>query len=275
MIKNYKRTLSILLATCAAAALLTGCRGGKAPGITPPWTPSPPLSPEATSTASPEPAQTSTPSPEPGPAYAITYEGAKGLIGSSGYVSVAVLFEITNTGGAPLELLPGKYDLGYSDDNIIVADQPIAAYPQVIAPGEKAYYYDNYLMAGLEEIRDFTVSLHPVIDAAESPPFHLDVSDASVYEGPLDTLQIRGTIKNNTGQTQDGICIAGILFDGQNPLAVLHVNLDKALAAGGILEFDGTDLMNDGIFFEGLPAGVLNDLDAQSYELVAVAYPFS
>jgi len=211
-------------------------------------------------------------SPAPdAPSYAITYSGAKGFIGPSGYVDAAVIFEITNTGDTNLRLLPSKYDLVYAVGNPIAINQLITAYPQVIAPGEKAYYYADYLIIGQEQVQVLMASLlYPVVSVTDAPAIRLDIPDASVYTGTLDALQMRGTVKNDTGQDVDNLCIAGVLFDGGNPLAVVSADLNKPLAAGDSLAFDGNELMQAGIYFGGPP---VTYLDVPNYTLVAFAFP--
>jgi len=248
--KKKKRTLYILLILAVAFTVFSmGCSNKAAP--------------------------TATTTSETGePSYVITYDGATGFLGNSGQVSVAVIFEIINSGDELLHLLPGKYDLKDESEAFIIQGQPIVAYPPIIAPGEKSYYYDNFFIKDLEEISDFAAFLYPVVERTEIPIVRLDVSDdASIYVGVLDTIQMRGTIKNNTNQNLENICVAAILFNGQNPIAVIYANLEESLTIGSSVEFNGEDLDN-GKIFQGLQSGSISYLDVPNYKPIVIAFPY-
>lgn len=232
-----KKMLTALL----LAALLTGlcaCAGMPEP---------PTQAPTETATAASEPTETTTEAPEtttavpetttdaPKAVLNQTYRAAQLYHDEYGVLWVQVIAEVRNDGDTPLTLDDGAVRLFGGGAELTVLDH-VAAYPQCIAPGERAVYYEEKAIDTQYE-GEVTLELscggEPIERAARYA-----VSDAELRASGSGIRSLTGTVKNDTKQPGELVCVAAVLYDEQQqPLGVLYYYLLETLRPGAEQSF--------------------------------------
>lgn len=175
-----------------------------------------------------------------GISYEVTYANAKTYKNSIGTVWVQAIFEVENTGSKPLYMNTGAFDLEDADGKLIKSRDMVSSYPEVIDPGEKAYYYEETTIEELSDALDLNIIPRPKAQAAKVDNIRLQISDFEISDGQLG-LKMRGRIENNTSDTQKMVYIAAILFnDSDCPVGRIFTILTDDLGAGDKIGFEGT-----------------------------------
>ena len=94
--------------------------------------------------AAPETAPETEPVMEAG--YEITDTKVTTWTDSIGSAWIQTIVEITNTGSKNLYLSSGAYDLEDENGGLIASKTMVSEYPNVLAPGEKGYLYEETLL---------------------------------------------------------------------------------------------------------------------------------
>lgn len=201
--------------------------------------------------------------PKKSSTYEISYSHVKAYQDTIGTTWIQTIYEVTNTGSTDLYLSSGSFDLETQEGVLIASKSLVSVYPEVISPGEKAYYYeetilDNYSGDGSDLV------LLPRVYAKEArientrfPVTDIVISD-SVYG-----LKTLGRVENTSAEDESVVYVAIVFFDANDqPIGLDFTILMDGLAAG------------DKIGFESLAFGLPSDFTADSvarYE--AYAYP--
>lgn len=257
-----KRLICLILALCLLA--LSAC-GTKTPAPTESTAPSF-SSTEATTVPTTEPTTESTTKPTTEPAPQAAYElgqcSASAYRDDSGAIWAMGLAEIVNTGEKPLFLDYGAFDVTDANGNAVLSVSSVAAYPQVILPGERGYYFEVF-EPGLPDTQALSLTVTPDIREATVDAVRYEVTETQLRNSPYGGLELTGLVKNTSDQNGELVCIAAILLgkDGA-PLGILTNILTETLKAGAQVEFAAESFM--------LPP----ELKAsQVDELVICAYP--
>lgn len=155
----------------------------------------------------------------------------------SGVVRGLAIAQVINTSDISYELSLCSLELADSNGKPVYSSKDVAAYPPIIAPGEAAYYFEEFEpdTAYIGEL-EFSISI-PDPTEAESVRYDV-VQDKLPMSGALPFLYEAGIVKNPTDKTGDFVCVAMVLFDkNKAPLAVAYTYLMEPLAVGGSSEF--------------------------------------
>lgn len=197
--------------------------------------------------------------------YKITYSSVKTYKNSIGTVWAQVIVEIENTDTANLYLGLGTCDLEDADGKI-VASKDISVYPQIIAPGEKAYYYDEYMMDSLTEPIELNVILRPEIVESETEHIIYPVTEISIVDDRFGGIKVVGRVENTSDSEDSLIYVAITLFDeNAEPIGVVFTILTNDIAAGEKVGFEAHSF--------AMPESITADIVA-SYSAVAYPYQF-
>lgn len=198
------------------------------------------------------------------PSYDITYNDCSVFSDSLNFVYIKGIVEITNTGSTDLYLSTGKFDIDKSDGSIFASESLISVYPQIISPGEKAYYFN--VASGDNITVNDKLTIEPNVDVKKSTlsKIELDVTETSLTQEQYGNIKLIGRVQNNTQDIQNMIYIAVVLFDSSDkPIAVLNTFLVDDLKPGDKTGFEATGLL--------LPDSITPDSVAR-YEVYAYPY---
>ena len=223
-----KRVLSVILCALLVASL-AGCSFGKT------------ASPEQIISALQSSVQSSNESsggtesnaPQGEAEYEITYNEARLFENSIGTVWLQGIVEVTNTGSCDLYLDDGKFDLEDESGSLLDTIDYIEVCPQVISPGEKAYYYTNSIMDSIKATD--TIKIAPKVDAQESTvaKILLPSSDEKLKADDYSDLEMTGRIENTTSETLSFVSLGVVLFDkDDHPIAVLDSSITDDIKPG-------------------------------------------
>lgn len=246
-----------LLAICIVLALMLTACGGSGSGSP---SASQPQQPDASSAAVSEPSGQAEAPEET--AYEITWSGAKTYTDSIGTTWVQAITEIENTGSADLYLGSGAYDLEDADGGLIKSSTMVSAYPDVIAPGEKGYFYEE---TTLDEPVDGELTLlpRPSVDKAKVENIRYALSDLELSSDDFGNLKARGRVENTSSEASTMTYIVMVLKNAEDqPIGLMFTILSEELAAGDKIGFEMSAF--------SLPDDVTEETIA-SYE--AFAYP--
>lgn len=144
--------------------------------------------------------------------------------------------EITNTGSKNLYLKSAAFDLEDDSHHLLQTENWISNCPDVIAPGEKGYFYNslgsNLIDDGVSVENGLNLAYNVTIQEAKSSPVNYIVTDTALRKGLLDSPTVTGRVTNNTAEDDSLVYVQVIYYD----------------AAGKVLAITGTNIMD-------LPAG--------------------
>lgn len=198
-----------------------------------------------------------------GPAYETSYSAAKVWTNNIGTTWVQTIVEITNTGDTNLYLSSGAYDLEDSEGSLVAAQTMVSAFPDVIAPGEKGYLYDETTLDDYEGDGNLTVLPRPDVEEATVDLIRYTVSDISVSDGSYGGIDVIGRVENVTEETDNMVYVVAFFYDAEsNPIGSAFTIITEDLAPGDKIGFEMSSF--------SMPSDITTDMIA---ETVVYAYP--
>jgi len=205
---------------------------------------SPAPSASSPSTPAPSTPAPSTPTPTqsvPDVAYEITYNNARLFTSSIGTVWVQLIAEIENTGSKALYLSSGSYELEDADGSLIKTGSLMSVYPQVIEPGEKAYYYEETTVDNVSADTEVVLLMRPKAAKATVSNIRYNVTDVKITDTKYYGVEASGRVENTSGETDSMIEVAVVLFDADDkPIAVVNKLITEDLAPGDKIGFEAS-----------------------------------
>lgn len=194
--------------------------------------------------------------------YEITYSSVKTYKDSIGTTWAQVIVEIENTGLYNLFLESGICDLE-DTEGTLVASKNISVFPQIIAPGEKAYYYDEYLLDSLAEAIELRIIPRLQVKKSTSEHITYPVTDVSITDFTYGGLKVMGRVENTTNSEDSMIYVVITLFnEASEPIGLAYTILADDLTPG------------EKVGFELTASSFPNEVTADSVaSYTAVAYP--
>ncbi|MBO5036860.1 MAG: hypothetical protein J6D42_07265 [Clostridia bacterium] len=196
--------------------------------------------------------------------YEITDCRARTWTNSIGSVWLQTIVEITNTGTTNLYLSSGAYDLEDNLGNLITSRTMVSAYPNVLAPGEKGYMYDE---ATLDENYDGELTVLPREDIEESRVdlIRFTVTDTKISNDKYGRLKMVGRVENSSKEEQTGmIYIVAFLYDNTGSfVGQMSTILTEDLAVGDKIGFE----MSEFSLPDDITAEIVTDYVIYAYPL--------
>lgn len=173
--------------------------------------------------------------------YEITYQSSKLYKSTSGEIRCYALVEIENTGADNLYLKDATFDFEDSQGGLWATCSGItSADPDIIAPGEKGYFYCNMgsVSGNIDENADYKFKPSLKVEKAKNNIIRFDVTNLSISAGKYNTVDIIGRVTNNTNDDESLLWVACILYraDG-TPIGACGTTL-TGLDAGQTISFD-------------------------------------
>lgn len=209
-----------------------------------------------------QPTETPTPEPEQ-EAYEVTYENVKTYVNSIGTVWAQAIAEVTNTGDVPLFLNAGNLDIEDSSGTLVTSRSYVSAYPSIIQPGEKGYYYEEFTLDGYTEAVELSMITRPSITKATVEDIRYTVTEEALSNNDYGGLKFLGRVENTTDTAGTMVYISTVLYDaGGVPIGLMFTILTEDLEAGSKVGFEMSSF--------ALPG----DITAESVaSFVTTAYP--
>ncbi len=177
------------------------------------------------------------------------------------WIKVAV--PVKNTGTTNLYLSSCSIDIEDSNGALEDVITMVSVYPQVIQPGETAYYfeettYDGKSMSGLKAIP------HVEVEKAKVPCVRYVVSDVQLKDQDYFGAKAMGRVENTTEQDGSSVYVVMHLFnEDHNIVGVIYDIVDNGLKAGEKKAFQTMSLDTN-----------LNSSEVSTYETFAYPYQY-
>lgn len=194
-------------------------------------------------TAAPETDPTTTPTEAPessDPQYELGQARVNLWTNSIGTQWMQTIIPVTNTGAGNLYIDGGSFDMEAADGSLIGVQDYVSAYPQVLAPGETGYIYEN---TSMDDPIEETPSIvpHPNIDAATVELIRYDVTDISISDKEYGGINVIGRVTNTSDEAASLVYVALALYDADgNVIDVVFTILTDELAAGAQIGFEAS-----------------------------------
>lgn len=186
---------------------------------------------------------------QPKESYEVTYSNARTYTNSIGTTWVQAIVEIENTGSENLYLSSGAYDLEDADGNLIASKSMVSAFPDVIAPGEKGYMYEETTLDEYSGNGNLVIIPRPDVKAAKVDLIRYNISDVTLKDDKYNGVKVLGRIENQTSDPIDGtVYIAAFFYNEEgNPIGSAFTILNESIDAGDKIgfEFSGFSLPDD------------------------------
>ncbi|MGI5883713.1 MAG: FxLYD domain-containing protein [Candidatus Spyradocola sp.] len=173
------------------------------------------------------------------------------------------IIPVTNTGDRNLYVDGGSFDIESADGSLIGVQDYVSAYPQILAPGETGYIYENTSMdTPLDETP--TILPHPNIDAATVDLIRYEVTDLGISDKEYGGIHVFGRVTNTSDAAASLVYIAVALYDADgNVVDIVFTILTDELAAGAQIGFDASSfsLPND------ITADIIADYEVWAYPM--------
>ncbi|MCL2493494.1 MAG: FxLYD domain-containing protein [Clostridiales bacterium] len=175
-------------------------------------------------------------------AYKTTYSNARVWTDSIGSKWVQVIVEIENTGTVPLYLSSGSVDLEDSSGTLVKSLSLVSAFPDVIDPGEKGYYYDETTIDN-EDVTGLVVVPRPDVRKAKVDNIKFNVSEFSLSDDKYFGIHMIGRVENTSDEEAGMTYVGAVLFDSNDtPIGLLYTIVSGKLEPGDKVGFEGSAL---------------------------------
>ncbi|MBR2669992.1 MAG: FxLYD domain-containing protein [Solobacterium sp.] len=168
---------------------------------------------------------------EVGDAKALTY------VDSIGTKWAQITCPVTNTGEKNLYLSSGTMDLEDSDGKLVDSRSLVSVFPDVLLPGETAYYYEE---TTLEDNAPDELNVIPHVNVKEAKVecIRLETSDVTIADESYGGVKITGRVENKTDDVAKLVYIVALMFNSDNEMIAQAMSiLTDDLPAGDKIGF--------------------------------------
>ena len=181
--------------------------------------------------------------------YEITDMNFNYYTNSIGTIEYYGFVEIQNTGSTNIYLKDCTFDLEDDNGHLLQSDSFISSCPDIIAPGEKGYFYNGIGGCTIDETVSFDNGIKLVpqykLESTNSEIIDYDVSDTDMRIDDYGNIKITGRITNNTDEDDSMVYVQFILYDeNEKVLAISGTNV-MDLTVGATMSFEGSTMFAD------------------------------
>ena len=192
--------------------------------------------------------------------YIVTYQYFN-VFEEYGDAEYQAIIEMQNTGNGNLYLGTSTFDIYDRFGNIVSSETFISSDPDVIAPGQKGYFYSNGGYLDNVPVGDYVLKPRITVEKTNLPATRYVVGQSSMKMSKFGkNPTIVGTVTNNTAEDEGVLWIVAVFYDKNNlPIGICGTN---------ILDFNAG--ITTGFELEGwhLPEYVTKDKISR-YEIIA------
>ena len=145
------------------------------------------------------------------------------------------MVEITNTGSTNIYLKDCVFD--FEDDNghlLQTDDTMISSCPDIIAPGEKGYFYNSLggtINSNVSLDNGLNFKPNPTVIEADGEPVDYEVTDLSIVNDDFGP-KITGRVKNTSDEDDSLLYIQALFYDKNNHILAIEGTNVTDLKAG-------------------------------------------
>ena len=153
---------------------------------------------------------------------------------------VQISVPVKNTGDTNLYLSAATMDLEDSTGHLVDSKSLVSVYPQVIKPGETAWYYEE---TTLDETPSSELAVVPHVDvkSAKVDCVRYEVSDVSLINDTYGGIKVTGRVENTTDKDESGVYVVILFYDKDDALlGQAFTIMTDELKAGEKMGFSAT-----------------------------------
>ena len=170
--------------------------------------------------------------------YMVTYQYFNVFKGYFNTEYQAIL-EIQNTSAGNLYLGNATFDIYDKSGNIVASETLISSDPDVIAPGQKGYFYSNGGYLDNVPMGDYVMRPTIKVESTSLSATRYPVSGTSIKKSQYGGVNIIGTVTNNTSEDKGLLWLVFVLYgDNDIPIGVYGTNI-LDFNAGATKGFEG------------------------------------
>lgn len=165
---------------------------------------------------------------------------------SIGNTWVKFSFPVMNTGTTNLYLSAGSADLEDTEGHLVDSKSLVSVYPEVIKPGETAWYYEDTI---LEEAPSSPLKVVPRVNVRKATVdcIRYETSDVSFTEDSIGNIKVTGRVLNTTKEPGSMVEVVILLYDAdEHFLGTISTHLDDDLNPGDKMGFSASSLGSNG-----------------------------
>ena len=153
-------------------------------------------------------------------------------------------------------------DIENADGSLATTLSMVSAYPQIIKPGETAYYYEETTYDGTN-IEGLKVVPHVNAEKAKADLIRLELSDLQIKDDTLG-VKVIGHVKNTTDKEESMVYVIANFFDKDGKfIGQQFTILMDELPAGDKVGFETSSLSSR-----------LDASDIATYDVIAFPYQY-
>ena len=163
---------------------------------------------------------------------------------SIGSTRVRIAVPVTNTGSSNLYLSSGTMDLEDENGHLVDSKDLVSVYPQVIKPGETAWYFEDTIMEEAPS-SPLTVVPHVKVKEATVACIRYDVADVTFTDETYGGIKVTGRVENTSDTEESWIDVAAMLYDeNEQFLGIIYTYVTDTLQPGEKIGFSTSSLSN-------------------------------
>lgn len=154
-----------------------------------------------------------------------------------GTIYAQAIVPVKNNGSQPVQLSQAVMEFLDEDGACVFRAESVMAFPDVIAPGESAWFFEQ-VAPEMVDTQRLSAELSSVEATPCEEPLRFATGNTSLRASPYGGLILTGTVTNPTDYAQELCCVAAVLYDeAGSPLAVIYTVLMETLEADSTLDF--------------------------------------
>lgn len=183
---------------------------------------------------------------------------------SIGNMEYHAFVEITNTGSCNIYMDDCVFDLEDNDGHLLQSEKYISSCPDVIAPGEKGYFYNNAVTSSTidkDVSFDNGIKLVPnyKLEKATGEIKDFEVSDTDMRSDDYGNIKITGRVTNDTDK-DESIYLNVIFYNSDGKVLMITGTNVTGLDANTTVSFECTTMFSD---------DSVNKDDIATYQVIA------
>ena len=147
--------------------------------------------------------------------YTVTDTRFEYYLNTIGQVEYHALAEVENTGEYPLYLQGAVYDFEDMEGHLAWTDDFISSCPNVIAPGEKGWFYNSIGASGagdLDSSAEYQFVPTLKIVRSNADPVFYEISDTSLSTNALGYPAVTGRVRNTTEKADQLVNLHAVFY---------------------------------------------------------------
>lgn len=195
------------------------------------------------------------------------YEVGEGTVAvwtdSIGTKWVKVAVPVKNTGSTNLYLSTGSVEIENSSGSLEDTIEMVSVYPQVLKPGETAYYYEESFYEG-NSSSGLKAVPHVEVEKSTVDCIRYEISEPQIKNKEYSGAVVMGRVENKTSEEGTSVYVVAQLFDANKKLVGVQTTiLDNGLKAGEKKAFETSSLSSE-----------INVSDVSTYAIYAFPYQY-